>query len=50
MEDGDEELLKLWKRFKDTSLAEYQRTYKRLNVHFDYLDGESKQQEGTDSV
>lgn len=41
MEQGDEETLRLWKWTVDISLAEYDILYKRLNVDFDYLTGES---------
>ncbi|ORY01529.1 arginyl-tRNA synthetase [Basidiobolus meristosporus CBS 931.73] len=42
MEDGDEEALSLWKRFRELSIAKYQETYSRLNVPFDVYSGESQ--------
>lgn len=41
LEDGDVENLELWKRFRDLSLDEFQRVYKRLGVSFDSYDGEA---------
>ncbi len=41
LEDGDEENLALWRWFVDVSLAEYQKTYKLLNIEFDSYKGES---------
>lgn len=41
MENGDEEALSIWQWFKDISLVEYKRTYKLLNMDFDYYLGES---------
>lgn len=42
MEDGDEEALSLWKRFRDLSIQKYRETYARLNIDFDYYSGESQ--------
>jgi arginyl-tRNA synthetase len=42
MEDGDEEALSLWKRFRDLSIAKYEDTYSRLNIDFDEYAGESQ--------
>ncbi|KIJ45893.1 hypothetical protein M422DRAFT_59674 [Sphaerobolus stellatus SS14] len=42
MENGDEEVLALWKRFRDLSIKKYEETYGRLNVHFDIYAGESQ--------
>lgn len=42
MEDGDEEALSLWKRFRDLSIQKYKETYARLNIDFDYYNGESQ--------
>jgi len=50
MEDGDEEAMALWKRFKDFSMVDLQAIYKRLNVDFDVWDGESKQQKGMEEA
>lgn len=38
LEDKDPEAQALWKRFRDLSLAEFQRIYDRLGVSFDTLD------------
>ncbi|CDR39716.1 CYFA0S03e06392g1_1 [Cyberlindnera fabianii] len=42
MEDGDEEALKIWKRFRELSIAKYIDTYKRLNIQYDTYSGESQ--------
>ena len=42
MEDGKEENLLEWERFRDLSIEKYKETYARLNVHFDESRGESK--------
>lgn len=42
MVDGDEAALKQWRRFRDLSIARYQKTYARLNIHFDSYSGESQ--------
>lgn len=41
MEDGDEDALAIWKRFRDLSIERYKKTYSRLNIHYDYYSGES---------
>jgi len=41
LEDGDADNLALWKRFRDLSLDEFQRVYKRLGVSFDSYNGEA---------
>jgi arginyl-tRNA synthetase len=41
MEDGDEQALSIWKKFRDISLKEFSRIYDRLGVKFDSFDGES---------
>ncbi len=41
MQDGDEEALRLWKTFRDLSLEEYNKCYKRLGISFDSYNGES---------
>lgn len=40
---GDQDALGLWKHFRDLSIEEYKRIYKRLNVEFDEYSGESLQ-------
>lgn len=42
MEDGDEEALRLWRRFRELSIARYRDTYARLNIEFDEYAGESQ--------
>ena len=41
LEQGDSELVALWKKFSDISLKEFQKTYDVLGVHFDVMLGES---------
>ncbi|KFP86672.1 hypothetical protein N311_03850, partial [Apaloderma vittatum] len=41
LEEHDEQTLSLWKQFRDFSIEEYIRIYKRLGVHFDEYSGES---------
>ncbi|NP_001264948.2 probable arginine--tRNA ligase, mitochondrial [Gallus gallus] len=41
LEEHDEQALSLWKEFRDFSIKEYTRIYKRLGVHFDEYSGES---------
>ena len=41
LQQGDEENLRLWKRFVTVSLAEFDKTYARLGVSFDTVYGES---------
>lgn len=42
MEDGDEEVLALWRKFRDLSIERYKQTYARLNIKYDYYSGESQ--------
>ncbi|KAK6197346.1 arginyl-tRNA synthetase [Scheffersomyces amazonensis] len=42
MEDGDEQALKIWSRFRDLSIDKYIATYKRLNIIYDVYSGESQ--------
>jgi arginyl-tRNA synthetase len=42
MEDGDEDALGIWRRFRDLSIVRYKQTYARLNIHFDDYSGESQ--------
>ncbi|KAK6463660.1 arginyl-tRNA synthetase [Scheffersomyces coipomensis] len=42
MEDGDEEALKIWARFRKLSIDKYIDTYKRLNIIYDIYSGESQ--------
>jgi arginyl-tRNA synthetase len=41
MEDGDEEALALWRKFRGISVEKYKTTYARLNIHFTDYSGES---------
>ena len=45
MEDGDEEALSLWRRFRDLSIGKYKSTYARLNIVYDEYSGESQVKE-----
>ncbi|KAK3936176.1 arginyl-tRNA synthetase [Diplogelasinospora grovesii] len=42
MEEGDQDALALWRRFRDISIQRYRETYARLNIHFDEYSGESQ--------
>jgi arginyl-tRNA synthetase len=46
MEDGDEDALGLWKRFRNLSIDKYKDTYAKLNVAFDVYSGESQVTKG----
>ncbi|ORY06109.1 arginyl-tRNA synthetase [Basidiobolus meristosporus CBS 931.73] len=46
MEDGDEEALQMWKKFRDLSIVKYKETYARLNISFDVYSGESQVNDG----
>jgi len=50
LEEGDEEATHLWKWFKDLSLKEFDRIYKRLGVSFDSYAGESFYNDKMDGV
>ncbi|MBU5315013.1 arginine--tRNA ligase [Clostridium bornimense] len=41
LEDGDEEAVVLWKKFRESSLKEFQKVYDRLGVKFDSYNGEA---------
>ncbi|HZH04334.1 MAG TPA: arginine--tRNA ligase [Myxococcaceae bacterium] len=41
MEDGDAEALALWKGFRDASLENFKKVYRRLGIHYDSYEGES---------
>ena len=41
LEDGDEYCTKIWEKFKDLSLKEFQKIYDLLDVHFDSWNGEA---------
>lgn len=42
MVEGDEAALAQWRRFRDLSIVRYQKTYARLNIHYDSYSGESQ--------
>ena len=42
LETGDKEALVIWTRFRDLSIERYEKTYARLNIHFDVYSGESQ--------
>ncbi len=50
LEDGNEEEVKLWIKFKEMSLKEFDKLYKTLNVSFDSFDGESFYTDKMDAV
>lgn len=50
LEEGSEEEVNLWKRFRDLSLKEFQKVYKMLNVEFDSFAGESFYSDKMDAV
>ncbi|XP_004454554.2 probable arginine--tRNA ligase, mitochondrial isoform X1 [Dasypus novemcinctus] len=50
LELGDTEALSLWQKFRDLSIEEYIRIYKRLGVHFDEYSGESFYREKSQEV
>ena len=41
LEEGDEYCRSLWQKFKDLSLAEFDKIYKKLDVTFDSMNGEA---------
>ena len=41
LEDGDEYCTKLWQKFRDLSLKEFQKVYDLLDVHFESSNGEA---------
>uniref|UniRef100_A0A8C0G6G6 Probable arginine--tRNA ligase, mitochondrial n=1 Tax=Chelonoidis abingdonii TaxID=106734 RepID=A0A8C0G6G6_CHEAB len=50
LEARDQQTLSMWQRFRDFSIEEYVRIYKRLGVHFDEYSGESFYQEKSQEV
>jgi len=51
LEDNDEESLNLWKRFREVSLLEFEKTYKLLNIDkFDSYEGESFFNDKTENI
>ena len=47
LEDGDAETVALWRRFRETSWAEFEEVYKILGIAYDDLNGESYFAAGT---
>jgi len=41
MEEGDSEAIALWQKFKDYSMADFNRIYDMMGIKFDYQTGES---------
>lgn len=41
MEEGDDAALAEWKAFRDTSIEEFQRVYRRMGIEFTAIEGES---------
>lgn len=41
LEEGDRQLLALWRKFREISIKEFRRIYKELGVNFDLWNGES---------
>lgn len=41
MEQGDEQSLALWRKFRNLSIEQYKKVYAEMNVHFDVYSGES---------
>ncbi|XP_061479277.1 probable arginine--tRNA ligase, mitochondrial isoform X2 [Rhineura floridana] len=50
LEAHEEKAMSLWQHFRDVSIDEYVRMYKRLGVHFDEYSGESFYQEKCQEV
>ena len=50
LEDGCEEEVALWKKFRDMSLVVFEKLYKRLGVEFDNYNGESYYAKMADDV
>lgn len=50
LEDGDKEATELWRWFRDESLNEFNKVYKRLRVSFDSYNGESFYNDKMDEI
>lgn len=50
LEQGDPEIRATWQKFVDLSLNEFQKTYKKLNVKFDEIRGESEYSDSMPNV
>lgn len=42
LENGDEDARVIWARFRNLSIEKYEKTYARLNIHYDHYLGESQ--------
>lgn len=42
MENGDQDAIKLWEKFRELSIEKYIGTYARLNINYDVYSGESQ--------
>jgi arginyl-tRNA synthetase len=45
MEEKDPEALAVWKEFRDTSIADFEKVYARMGIRFESIEGESFYQE-----
>ncbi|KAM6991822.1 putative arginine--tRNA ligase, mitochondrial [Tautogolabrus adspersus] len=50
LEQHESEAVSLWQQFREITVDEYQRVYKRLGVHFDVYSGESFHQDRAQEV
>lgn len=50
MEAGDEQALTLWREFRDASLQDFDRVYKRLGITHEHIEGESRYQGKMDAI
>ncbi|XP_037375971.1 probable arginine--tRNA ligase, mitochondrial isoform X2 [Talpa occidentalis] len=50
LELGEKQALAMWQKFRDLSIEEYVRIYKRLGIHFDEYSGESFYREKSQEV
>ncbi|MFB6147799.1 MAG: arginine--tRNA ligase, partial [Candidatus Nanohaloarchaea archaeon] len=50
IEDGDEEAVRLWKKFRSATLEYHRNEYERLGIKFDRITGESKVYEGAQEL
>lgn len=50
LEDGNDEAMKLWKRFREFSLKEFGKIYKTLGINFDEYSGESFYEESANKI
>ncbi|MGB7604526.1 MAG: arginine--tRNA ligase [Lutisporaceae bacterium] len=41
LEDGEPEMVAIWKKFRDLSILEFKKLYKEFNIEFDSYNGES---------